>query len=474
MDNNIIGLLLDIFEDRTKKGSKEERIVAQYSLDILYAQYSKLNFKLTDYHFIKMNWKSWFTSIVSEEELYRRYYKIGTENIDFDSFQADILRKSWISIEVEAFLNGNRNYNKADYIKVDDVDGRKYEDLCVSYFMDLGFYNIEHIGKSGDQGIDIIAYKNGDKYGIQCKYYTKPVTNKAIQEAYSGAAYYGCDKAIVITNNIFTQSAQELAIKNSVILISGMTLNNIISKKKESNEVIDENYYKMFSIEQYDVYFERAIQLIMLFGKGASELLEKGLCISKSRSELIISQLLNMGLLYKSEFDVFYNLSIKNANFVDGIMYVYRFENELYNEIDDSVCEMYGITAYEYLSVIQKPFDTRLYTKMIEGIDDIVCICADYLIVYQNYVFINQDKRNSLRLVRIPLIGITGIEYRNDVMIIIYDKDKWRNISTIQDYIIQDFDNNAIKIRIKQSQKSNFITLGKIIAARIGMKKVNR
>ena len=55
-------------------------------------------------------------------------------------------------------------------------------------------------------------------YGIQCKYYSYPVGNKAVQEAYAGANFYDCDKAMVMTNLTFTRSATELAQKLEVEL----------------------------------------------------------------------------------------------------------------------------------------------------------------------------------------------------------------------------------------------------------------
>lgn len=61
-----------------------------------------------------------------------------------------------------------------------------------------------------------LQQKNGLKYGIQCKYYSHPVGNKAIQEAYAGADFYDCDAAMVMTNNTFTRAARELAEKLEV------------------------------------------------------------------------------------------------------------------------------------------------------------------------------------------------------------------------------------------------------------------
>ena len=56
------------------------------------------------------------------------------------------------------------------------------------------------------------------KFGIQCKCYDTDIGNKAVQEAYSGKAYYNCHVGVVLTNRYFTRSAVELAQKNGILL----------------------------------------------------------------------------------------------------------------------------------------------------------------------------------------------------------------------------------------------------------------
>lgn len=73
---------------------------------------------------------------------------------------------------------------------------------------------------SGDQGVDVVAEKNGKKIVIQCKLYSKPVGNKAVQEVYSGKDYYNANYAAVVSNQAYTASARQLAHKCGVILLS--------------------------------------------------------------------------------------------------------------------------------------------------------------------------------------------------------------------------------------------------------------
>ena len=70
------------------------------------------------------------------------------------------------------------------------MDGHEYEYACAQYLKRNGFTKVQVTKASGDQGIDIIATKE-KKYGIQCKYYSGAVGNKAVQEAYAGSKFYG-------------------------------------------------------------------------------------------------------------------------------------------------------------------------------------------------------------------------------------------------------------------------------------------
>lgn len=103
---------------------------------------------------------------------------------------------------------------------IDDVDlmtGAEFEEFVGLLFKKMG-YSSQVTKQSGDQGLDVIASKNGTKIGIQAKCYSNTVGNSAVQEAVAGKSFYNCDKVIVITNNYFTPAAEELAQSNNVVL----------------------------------------------------------------------------------------------------------------------------------------------------------------------------------------------------------------------------------------------------------------
>lgn len=104
------------------------------------------------------------------------------------------------------------------------MDGHDYEYYCAELLRRKGFSRVSVTRGSGDQGIDIIAYANKKKFGIQCKFYSNPVGNSAVQEACAGAMFYGCNVAAVMTNNGFTESAMELAAATGVLLWGNNTI----------------------------------------------------------------------------------------------------------------------------------------------------------------------------------------------------------------------------------------------------------
>lgn len=107
---------------------------------------------------------------------------------------------------------------KRQNLDFDNMDGHEFENFCATLLKQNGFKSVSVTKASGDQGIDILATKDGIKYGIQCKCYSSEVGNKAVQEAFSGKTFYNRHVGVVLTNNYFTSSAKELAEKNGIIL----------------------------------------------------------------------------------------------------------------------------------------------------------------------------------------------------------------------------------------------------------------
>lgn len=156
------------------------------------------------------------------------YFLLSKRNIDelilCDCFveHYEIIKELQQNIDSSDIKQKLRTKQKRKITKytIDDIDlmsGTEFEEFIALLFKKIG-YSSQVTKQSGDQGLDVIAIKNGSKIGIQAKCYSNTVGNAAIQEAVAGKSFYNCDKVLVVTNNYFTSAAIELAQANDVLL----------------------------------------------------------------------------------------------------------------------------------------------------------------------------------------------------------------------------------------------------------------
>lgn len=114
--------------------------------------------------------------------------------------------------------------------KIDRMtDGFSFEQYVGDLLRKMGYQKIDVTRGSGDYGADVIAEKDGKKYAVQCKCFSKnnSVGYDAAKEAVAGASFYKCDAAIVITNQYFTNNIKTFA-ENSNIPVSLWDRNALI------------------------------------------------------------------------------------------------------------------------------------------------------------------------------------------------------------------------------------------------------
>jgi restriction system protein len=96
--------------------------------------------------------------------------------------------------------------------------GAEFEVRCAEALRTCG-WTVARTPLSHDQGVDVIAEKNGVRVVLQCKLHSNPVGNKAVQEIVAGRAHQQAHYGAVVTNNTYTRSARELATTNGIWLL---------------------------------------------------------------------------------------------------------------------------------------------------------------------------------------------------------------------------------------------------------------
>ena len=120
----------------------------------------------------------------------------------------------------------------SDVSQIDGMEGHEFEYYCAELLNKNGFDQVEVTRGSGDQGVDILAIKDGIKYAIQCKNYMTPLSNKPVQEVNAGKVFYQCHVGVVMTNSTLTPGAKELAKATGVLIWDRTVVQQFIDNAK--------------------------------------------------------------------------------------------------------------------------------------------------------------------------------------------------------------------------------------------------
>lgn len=173
-----------------------------------------------------------------------------SQMVYLDDYQMEIGQAKWF-LEIEYFVShvvGIEINDKNKSIAIDVVDevargneskstasqkmssqaiGCQFEVECAALLMDSDWL-VTRTKATGDQGVDLIANIESISVALQCKKYSMPVGNKAVQEIYAGASFAQCDFCVVVSSASFTASARQLAQKLGVFLVHQRDLPNLL------------------------------------------------------------------------------------------------------------------------------------------------------------------------------------------------------------------------------------------------------
>lgn len=130
----------------------------------------------------------------------------------------------------DGFASAYSNTDSFDIVdEIDGMDGHEFEYFCADLLRDNGFAEVRVTKGSGDQGVDVLATKDGIKYAIQCKNYASALGNTPVQEVNAGKTFYNCHVGVVMTNSTFTVGAKDLARVTGVLLWDRTVLQKMMS-----------------------------------------------------------------------------------------------------------------------------------------------------------------------------------------------------------------------------------------------------
>lgn len=108
--------------------------------------------------------------------------------------------------------------NNPNMTIVDNMTGLEFEKYIAKLLESQGYKHVR-LTERFDLGVDIIADKDGTRWGIQVKRHSGLVKAIAVRQVVTALRKYKCDRALVVTNSTFSNVARELAGTNDCILV---------------------------------------------------------------------------------------------------------------------------------------------------------------------------------------------------------------------------------------------------------------
>lgn len=131
------------------------------------------------------------------------------------------------------YQSNKRKMKALDIAAVDTMDPLEFEQFVEMLLKDQGFTRTRQTERY-DYGVDIVAHKDGIIWGVQVKRYKNMVKAEAVRQVFTALTRYKCDRAMVVTNNIFSRPAKVLAADNNCVLVDRDELAKWILKFQEA------------------------------------------------------------------------------------------------------------------------------------------------------------------------------------------------------------------------------------------------
>lgn len=185
---------------------------------------------------------------------------------------------------------------EAQLLSIDSMDGHDFEHWSAGLLQKIGFCRVEVTPGSGDQGVDILAEKDGVKYAIQCKRYSHDLGNTPVQEVHAGKSMYNCHVGAVLTNQHFTLGAKELARVTGTFLWDRDWLKANL-QKLSCGSMSYPSLDNSSSDADGDPLLSSAVDIVLETGQASVSMLQRRLNLGYARAARIVDEMEEKGFV---------------------------------------------------------------------------------------------------------------------------------------------------------------------------------
>jgi len=119
--------------------------------------------------------------------------------------------------------------------RLSKLSPRGFEEFIGDLFEGLGYQRVNIRGGSGDQGVDILAEKDGQRVAIQCKRYKGIVGLHQVRDLIGAMRLEDAQRGLLITTGVFSIQAERMVREAQIEMIDGNKLIEVIAEARTRN-----------------------------------------------------------------------------------------------------------------------------------------------------------------------------------------------------------------------------------------------
>jgi restriction system protein len=112
-----------------------------------------------------------------------------------------------------------------------------FERAVGTLLSDTGYRDIKNIGRSGDQGIDLLCRNpRGERCGVQCKRYApaRSIGSPEMRRFLGSLVYRKLERGIYVTTSSFSTAAAQVAREANIELVDGERLTSLLLEQQKA------------------------------------------------------------------------------------------------------------------------------------------------------------------------------------------------------------------------------------------------
>lgn len=189
-----------------------------------------------EYAFAYLDYKSGHQDI----ELIFNSLKIREEEFKINLIQLALQKEKNVRVTSfrERLQKGTFEDIYSQTYDIDIMEGYIFEHYIGKIFEKMG-YKVHVTKRSGDQGADLVVENVKGKTVVQTKRYSDNVGNDAVQQVIAAKGFYSAKFGMVVTNQSFTKSAQELAAVHNIELWDRTKLEQMMKRYPVSKDELE-------------------------------------------------------------------------------------------------------------------------------------------------------------------------------------------------------------------------------------------